>query len=253
MLRELRFYMWGGLAYCVVLELLLVGAIVFWPDFEENIDAVRSMMPVEFLQNAVDLIGEGGAPVYVLGQHFFKGCNTVGVLAAIVFAMGTIAGEAHRGTLEVWLARPLSRRRLLSERWIAGALAVCAPVFLTTLTIPWLLGMVQEEISLQTLLLAATHQSLFLLALYSVTCLYSAFSSQPVQIAFTMLLLVIAEFAMYIIQKVTHYSLFRLVDFEVLIGIGARGTLDWQICAPLIAVSIVALIATERVFAKRVP
>jgi ABC-type transport system involved in multi-copper enzyme maturation permease subunit len=252
MLRELRFYVWGGLAYFVVLELLLIVAIVFWPEVEDNIDTLRSMAPAPF-SNVVDLISEGGVPVYVLAQHFFKGCNTVGVLAAIVFAMGSIAGEVHRGTMEVWLARPLSRRRLLLERWIAGVLAVCLPVFVTTLTVPRLLEMVQESMSLETLVLSAVHQSLFLIAIYALTCLYSAFSSKPVHIAFTMLLLMIAQFALYIVPNITHWSLFRLVDIKVFIEIGARSQLDWQICAPLIAVSIVALIATERVFAKRVP
>jgi ABC-type transport system involved in multi-copper enzyme maturation permease subunit len=63
---------------------------------------------------------------YVTGQHFFKGCNTLGTAAAVLLAVGAVAGEAHRGTLEIWLARPLSRRRILSERWVQGAHWRCA-------------------------------------------------------------------------------------------------------------------------------
>jgi ABC-type transport system involved in multi-copper enzyme maturation permease subunit len=70
-------------------------------------------------------------------QHFFKGCNALGGMVAVIFAMNAVAAEAQRGTLEIWLARPLSRRRLLLERWAAGAIWLSLPVF-RPLTIPFL-------------------------------------------------------------------------------------------------------------------
>lgn len=253
MLREHRFLAWCALAWFVVLEALLAGAVLFWPNFQENLGPLRALLPIEALRGAFDSMAQGGVAGYVYGQHFFKGCNTVGTLAAVVFAMGAVAGEAHRGTLELVLSRALSRRRILLERWIAGALAVVAPVFATTATIPWLLDRVHEEMPWSSLMLSAAHQSLFLAAVYSVTFLLSCFGSRPLSIGFGMLLFTIFEFSLYMIMKVTHASIFRLTDIDVYLGIGATHALDLRIVVPLLVVIAVTLGLSLLAFARRVP
>jgi ABC-type transport system involved in multi-copper enzyme maturation permease subunit len=253
MLREHRFHVFASFGYFVVLEALLVGAILFWPSFAENIDPLKSMAKLEFLRDALDKMEKGGVAAYVHGQHFFKGCNTVGSLASVLFAFGAVAGEAHRGTLELWLSRPLSRRRILLERWTAGALALVVPIFATTATIPWLLGFVDEDMQYGPLMLSALHQSLLMLAVYSATFLYSTLSSRPIQIAFAMLLFMIAQFAMYMIMSVTHWSIFRMSDLDVYARIGATRALDWSIAGPLVAFSAVCVGLSLVAFARRVP
>jgi ABC-type Na+ efflux pump permease subunit len=167
--------------------------------------------------------------------------------------MGAVAGEAQRGTLEIWLARPLSRRRILLERWLAGALAVSIPVFLSSATVPWLLDRVREEMSFSILMLASVHQSLFLVAIYAITFLFSCTSSRPILIAFVMLMFTIFEFALYMIQDVTHASIFRLADIDVHARIGATHALDLRLVLPLIGVIAVALWGSLVAFARRVP
>ncbi|MDZ4771782.1 MAG: ABC transporter permease subunit [Planctomycetota bacterium] len=253
MVREYRFQLYGMLAYFVVLEILLAAAILFWPDFEGNLDALRSMAPLEALKGIVDQIGEAGVSAYVNGQHFFKGCNTVGMLAAVIFAMGAVAGEAQRGTLEIWLARPLSRRRILLERFVAGAIAVTLPVFVSSATVPWLLDRVHEEMEFRDLMLGSLHQSIFLIAIYGITFFFSCVSSRPVVIAFVMLMFTIFEFALYMIQDVTHISIFRLADIDVFANIGATHGLDLRIVIPMLAVIAMTLWGSLAAFARRVP
>jgi ABC-type transport system involved in multi-copper enzyme maturation permease subunit len=254
MLREHRFHLWGMLAWFVVLELLLAAAILFWPSFEENLGPLRAFAgPFEVGREIFDRLEQGGVVAYVNGQHFFKGCNAVGSLTAVVFAMGAIAGEAQRGTLEIMLARPLTRRRILFERWIAGALAVSLPVFATSATVPWLLGFVDEEMSLGPLMLASAQQSALLLSVYSVTFLFSCIGSRPIVLGFSMMLFVLFEFGIYIIKYVTHGSIFRLTDIGVFQRIVNTQALDWRLFGPLVAVVALALLASHLVFARRVP
>lgn len=253
MSRAARFHVFGALAYFVVLEALLVGAVLFWPDFEGNLPALKSMAPLAKLKGIVDQIGVAGVAAYVNGQHFFKGCNTVGLLAAVIFAMGAVAGEAHRGTLEMWLARPQSRRRILTERYVSGAVAVVLPVFATSLTIPWLLTHVEEEMPFGPLMLSSVQQSALLLAIYSATFLYSTFSSTPILIALVMLLFAIFEFALYMIQTATHWSIFRFTDIDTFARIGAQHELDWKVFVPLCAFSAIMFVASHAVFARRIP
>ncbi len=253
MLREHRFALWGALAWFVVLEALLAGAILFWPSFKENLAPLRGLIPIRELRDQFDVMAQMGIAGYVNGQHFFKGCNTLGTLAAVIFAMGAVAGEAYRGTLELLLSRPLSRRQMLLERFTAGALAVVLPVFATSATVPFLLSFVDEHMRFSDLMLASVQQSALLLAIYALTFLYSTLSSKLMQIGFTMLLFTVFQFGMYMIKYVTHYSIFRLTDLTVFMRINTTHTLDLTLFAPLIVVTLVALVLSLIAFNRRVP
>lgn len=246
--------MWATLAYTLLLEAMLVAAVLLWPEFAENLAAFGKM--TRAIPIAKEMLGEiedKGFLAYVIGQHFFKGANALGVAAAALFAAPMIAGEAHRGTLELLLARPFSRRRILLERWLAGALATTLPVFLTTLTLPWLAARVDEELALAPYLACAAHQSLFLLTLYALTFLLSACSSNPTRVAMAVLFVAVTQFALYMVKTVTHWSLFRLSDMEVLIELADQGTWNFPILAVLGGVVAASLAASLVVFGRRTP
>src|SRR6186997_3301508 len=114
----------ASLALTVILELMLVAAIRFFPNFEEHFETLRILAGISSLQGIMNQIEESGVVGYVVAQQFFKGCNTLGTAAAVLFAVGAVAGEVHRGTFELWLARPFTRSRLLAERFATGALAL---------------------------------------------------------------------------------------------------------------------------------
>jgi ABC-2 type transport system permease protein len=253
MLAELRAVGWRALAYFLVLEGMLVAAILLWPNFEENVGALRKMVPLQMLKDIGESIEERGIAAYVNAQQFFKACNTLGSAVAVFFAMSAVAGEAHRGTLEIWLARPISRARMLNERFAAGALALVVPILATTATIPLLLESVGEELELGPLLLCAVHQSLFLLVLYAATFLYSCCSSRPALIAFVMLVFAIVEFSLYMVQHATHWSVYRLSDLAVYDRIYDMGRLDAKLVVPLTVLTLVLFALAHRAFARRVP
>jgi len=242
-----------SLAYFLILELMLVAAILYWPNFAENVDALKLLAPIPVLKNLVGELEDTGVIGYVTGQQFFKGCNTLGTAAAVLFAVGAVAGEVHRGTLELWLARPYSRGRLLAGRWLRGAIAFSVPVFVSTLTLPWLCSLVDEPMEYLPLVLCAVHQCLFLGAIYTATFLLSAVGSQPTHIALIVLFLTTAEFAIYMVERVTHYSLFRLTDIDDFLGIYQRGSLDWSVCGPLAGATVLLYGAAHVAFRRRVP
>ena len=201
MARQTRLFLVFGTLLFVILEVLLALAIHWWPAFADHTGAIKSLSaPIPMLAKQIDLIEMLQVPGYVVGQHYFKGCNVMGAAAAVLFAMGAIAGEAHRGTMEIWLARPVSRLRLYSERWLAGQTAIFLPVLLTSLTVPALLSTIDETMRYDHLVLCSIHQSLFLGALFSTSYMLSAFSSQPLKIAFVMLFLSIFQFSIYMVK-----------------------------------------------------
>ena len=251
--RTLRSYLVPSLLYALLLEAMIAAAILYWPDFEDNIDAYGDILPFESVRKMVDSIADTGVSAYVNLQHFYKACNVLGTAAAVFFAVGAVAGEANRGTLELWLSRPVSRTRMLLERYIAGALAMILPIFLTSATIPWLLEQVGEEMSLSGLMLSSAHESLFLLVLYSLAFCLSTISSRPMPIALGLLFVTIFQFSIYLVMEWTHYSWFRLADLDDFQTILRTGELDLSICGPLAIANAVLLGLSLFLFHRRVP
>jgi len=253
MARALQSAFWRGVGFFIVLELMLAPAILYWPDFEKHIGKFKAMAPLPVMRNIIDTLETGGVFAYVTGQHFFKGCNTLGVAAAVLLSVGAVAGEAHRGTLEIWLARPVSRVRLLTERYVQGALAVFLPVFASTATIPALVEHVRSHLNYGPLMWSALHTNLLLLAIYSLGFFLSTLSRSPLNIAFALLFFTILQFAVYLVEGVTYWSLFRLTDVERFLEIQARGGLDPRIALPMLLFSAVFYVGSIVAFSRRTP
>lgn len=251
--RERRFVLWVTLGYFLLLELMLVAAIWFWPNFRDNVPALRMLAPLPMMKEMLDSVESLGVGPYVFIQHTFKGCVVFGTIAAVLFAVGAVAGEVHRGTFELWLARPVSRRRLLLERYLAGALGSVIPIFLTSATVPWLLEHVDETMDQKVLFLSSVHASLVLLTFYSVTFFCSTIGRAPVKIGMLVLFALGFEFAIYVVKTATQYSVYRLAHIDHLIAIQETGSLDWSLCGWMAAFSLLCLIASDVAFARRVP
>lgn len=246
---------WASLGYGLILFGALAAAIAYYPRFLANIGSLRSLAPLPVLRSLVGDLESGGLWAYVAAQQFFKGCNALGSPAAALFACGAIAGEANRGTLEIWLARPLSRARLFAVRYAAGALALVVPVFLTSWSVPWLCGLfdVGGTVPLALLTRAAAHQSALLLAIYSITFALSCAGRHPLRIAFVVLFVSTAMFALYLVERVTHWSLYRLTDVKVYLAIERAGALDMALVGPMLAASAVAVVFGWLIFRRRLP
>ena len=252
--RSVRNRLLGALGYFVVLELMLFAAIWFWPSFRENIPLLKTLAPLPFLKDFMDQVEESGVAPYVLTQQFFKGTNTLGLAAAVLFGAGAIAGEANRGTLELLLARPVTRTRILSERWLAGALQVSLPVFLSTATVPWMLTHVDESMSSWGLFLCSAYASLFLLVIYSLTFFLSTLGRQPIAIAFVVLILSTMQFALYMVQTVSNWSLFRVVDIKVFWReVYDLESLPARFVWPMVAAVLLLLAGSLAAFRRRLP
>lgn len=251
--REIRGYAAAGLLLFVALETLLALAIYWWPSFEEHSTALKPLFgQIPVLLDQFQLIESAGVHAYVVGQHFFKACNTLGVAAAVLLAMSAIAGEAQRGTLEIWISRPIPRWRLYTERYLMGQAALWLPVLASSATTNLLLGMVDSRVDLSMMLVCSVHQSLFLGVIYSVTFLLSAMSDNPLRIAFIMIFFGIFQFAIYMVKTVTDYSIFRLADIQTYVTMMRHG-LQPGATSLLLLLNVLPFVAGLAVFRRRLP
>jgi len=253
MSRSLTMLGIATLAYAAILEVMIYAAIRFFPNFEEHFETLRILAGISSLQGLMTQIEQGGVVAYVCAQQFFKGVNTLGTAAAVLFAVGAVAGEVHRGTFELWLSRPCSRARLLAERYAAGAFATALPVFVTSATIPALCAGIGEEVSMGSMMRCSVQASALLLAIYSVTFLASSMGSNPTRIALGLLFFTTFSFAIYMVEVLTHYSIYRWSDIEVYMRICNDGRLPWSKLGALLAISALAFAGSVVAVRRRVP
>lgn len=256
MLSNTRAYAIYAAGLFVVLEIMLFGAVWYWPTFMENIGGVMKLAKFSpILSEQVTAIERGGVSAYVVGQHFFKGCSAVGVAGVVLFAANSIASEAHRGTMEMWLARPVSRPRLYFERWFSGLLAVVLPVMLSTATITPMMNLreIEETIGWMDLARCTLYMCAFLAPIYAATFAWSATSSEPLRVSLTALFASIVAFALYFVEVLTDYTPFRLVDIRTLMAIIDDDAFNWRMLGPMLASTVILYFVGLRWFLRRTP
>lgn len=208
-------------AYTLLLELLLIPAILLWPDLRRGGSAIVNMMPADFLKKMAEQVmspdDDAAYLAYLAVQMFFKGVNIVGIAAAVLMGTGMIARERENLTLEFLLARPISRGRILFGKFWVTAVAIVIPIFLTSWSaIPLSqIDSVAQDVPFWETTLCSIHSSVFVLDVLIVTMVFSTFARSQVVTAFWIGALVISQVAIYFVQKIRVVSLFRLSDFEL--------------------------------------
>lgn len=129
-----------GLAWWAAgLIALAAITIAFWPTISEQQEELNRL--VESYPEALVALFAGGGALDLASEAGFLDSQlyafmfpVVVLVFAVGFGAGAIAGEEDRGTMELLLAQPLSRRRLVAEKALALAVALaglCAVVFLS--------------------------------------------------------------------------------------------------------------------------
>ncbi len=93
----------------------------------------------------------------------------------------------------------------------------------------------------------------FLGVVYSFTFLWSSLGSEPLRISFVMMFGSILTFAIYLVETITNYSFYRLVDIEVFMDIVMKNRLDWRYVAPMLILTMIFYGLSVLAFRRRVP
>ncbi|MBI4328592.1 MAG: ABC transporter permease subunit [Chloroflexi bacterium] len=117
---------WWGIG----LVLLAVTTLLFYPairDSQELIQQAMQAFPKELLAIFAGEVTDIASPVGFLNtQLFFFMAPLLFLAFAIAFGSGAIAGEEERGTLDLLLANPVARRRVVVEKFAAMVVATIA-------------------------------------------------------------------------------------------------------------------------------
>lgn len=216
-----------AIGYSLLLALNIVASIQYWPDLRDNVPAALKLIPLAPLQQFFKAMEDYGYWAYVCFQQFWKAAGVFGVAAAGLMGTGIVARDADNRTAELLLSRPVSRGAVFFQRWLAGALLLLLPLFATSLVAVQMAPGVQESLDLAIAMRGTAYVALFVLAVYSLTCAASAWSSHQLRAAVLVMGFMLLQFALYMIKGVWNWSLYNLIDLDPLIPI-SDGVMPWS-------------------------
>jgi len=113
---------WRGGAIGIALTGAAIGFfdVLVYPQYAESL---KDFENVGWVQGFVGEAGSFSSPAGFLATEFFSWIPLLLITLAIIAATGTLAGDEGEGTLELVLAQPVSRRRVLWEK-AAGLVAL---------------------------------------------------------------------------------------------------------------------------------
>ncbi|MFO1051544.1 MAG: ABC transporter permease subunit [Planctomycetota bacterium] len=249
-----------AIAYAVILELLLIPAVLLWPDVKQGLSGLVRLMPMRSLRDAFNAMMSPDDDVayraYLAVQVFFKGTNIVGIAGAVLLGTGLIARERENQTLEFLVSRPISRSRILWGKFWVVALILIVPIFVTSWTVIPLskVDSVAVDIPFDVVTICCVHASAFVLAVLAITTLISVLGRSQVSTAFWIGAVVLVEATTYFVQGINAASAFRLSDFyvygPVMAGNVPAMTLFLDKTIWLLVVAGAAYFAADRTFRK---
>lgn len=116
------------LGWSIGITAFVVINVAFWPSFRDQSDELNDMfeqMPESI--RALFGMGEGVdpfSPVGYLSSQVYTLSLPLLLLIAGIGATASIAGDEERGLLETTFTLPITRRRVLLERWAAAVVLV---------------------------------------------------------------------------------------------------------------------------------
>jgi ABC-2 type transport system permease protein len=207
------------LAYTLVLELMLVPAILLWPELRPGLAAsVLQLVPMRMFQDMAKSIASPDADAayasYMAIQLFFKGTNVVGISCAVLLGTGLIARERENQTLEFLLGRPVHRSRVLFDKFVVTALCVAVPIFLTSWSAVPLSWVIDEDLDFTGVTLGSMHAAAFAVMFLALTTFWSVLLRTQVHVAFVVGLIIVTQVAIFFVQNIRVASILMLSDFD---------------------------------------
>ena len=234
-----------GFGLFALLTAHLAVVLHFFPAFQEQKSALLKLAELAggVLASDASLAAktEWG---FFSSQQFFKLANTLGAGAGVVFAAGAVAGETQRGTLEIYLARPVSRARLFVERYVAGLLALVVPIVASSALFESLAAWTEVEVHVTNaqMVRAAVYQCVFVSMFYAAAYAVSVFATRALSVVLGLLFFTIGMYALYLVPEANAWSVFQWTDVETFVKLEKGWATPWQFARPaLVTVALTAV------------
>ena len=203
------------LAFLVFMAAVSVVQTVFWPTFKKLLPTLMEVVPKQLEWLIAEMQREGFV-YFTITQQFMKNVGMFGSALAIILGASAVAKEVEAGTMELLLAQPISRMRVLAEKYLFNLGVLALPVlFSTALVYPSAL-FIGENINPEALLVAGVYSLSLVAVIYSFTFFLGVLIDTQMQVIVGSLALCLLMMILAVFKSTSFLSLYRYMDLDIL-------------------------------------
>lgn len=229
--------------FTLLMTAISVAQVLLWPTFTKMIPALKEMVPKSFSW-IVDGLVDDGFIYFLITQQMIKNIGMFGGFFAILLGASAISRELENGTMAHLLAQPVSRDRVILEKYSIGALALSFPVMLSTIISSPLATVINEQLDLLYMFYAGVFSYLVVLNIFSFVFLVGIFVDEQIKVisfglGFTLVMMLFSIF-----KETSFLSVYGLMDPEILKPLMRAGIFPLEQALFSLAISLACLAAS---------
>lgn len=237
------------LIFTLFMGIVAVLQATLWPMFSRFIPAVKELVPDAFKGFMSGMVEEGFI-YFTLTQQLIKNVGVFGSALALLLGASAIAREIEAGTMELLLAQPISRARVITEKYLFGCGVLAVPVILSTF-LTWPGGLlVGETIDPAALMVSGVYCYLVVLTLFSLALLAGTWLADQMQVISIGIGVALVMTILSLFKETKFFSLYGWIDPEMLRPILVLGYLPWKEMALFAAVNGLIFALARRRFLR---
>jgi ABC-2 type transport system permease protein len=222
-------------AFFVFMAAVAIVQTVFWPKIRVMLPSILEVVPQK-LKFLIGGMQAEGFVYFTITQQMMKNIGVFGSALAVILGASAVAKEIEAGTMELLLAQPISRKRVLLEKYLFSLSVLFIPIVVSTLlTYPAAL-MIDESISMTGLLIAGLYGFFIVAVVYSFTFFLGVLIDTQMQVIVAGLGLCLVMFILSVFKSTGFLSLYSYMSLDTL-----RPIFSYH-AVPLIEMAVFALL-----------
>ena len=221
-------------SFTVLMSAVSIVQVVFWPNMEKLMPALADAMP-DFFKGIFGGIATEGFFFYIITQQLMKSIGMFGTGLAILLGASAVSRELEAGTMELLLAQPISRTRVLVEKFLFNGIVLFIPCVLSTMLIWPTAPLIGESIDGVALFVGSVYTYVIILTVYAFTFMLGTILGEQMKVMSISLGACIVMMLLLIFEETTPFSLFHYIDFDILRPIFTVGRVPWRTALAFLA------------------
>lgn len=234
--KELREERVKLLVFTLLMSGIATAQVLFWPTIRKILPAVIDSIP-DILRGFVGSFIAEGFSYFLITQQFMKNIGMFGGFFAVLIAASAIAREMENGTMEFLLAQPISRARVLTEKYLLNLVFLAVPVLISTMANYPMSLVVNESINPGHLFLAGIYAYFVLAIVYSFTFCVGVFIDNQMHVISGGLILVFVMGILVFFDATKFLSLYAWLDREYLGIVLSSGAVPWHMFGVFVVIN----------------
>jgi ABC-2 type transport system permease protein len=202
-------------AFFMFMAAVAVVQTALWPKIRTMLPSILEIVPKQF-KFLIGGMQQEGFVYFTITQQMMKNIGMFGSALAVILGASAVAKEVEAGTMELLLAQPVSRKRVLLEKYLFNLGVLFIPVVISTLLTHPAALIIGESISLTGLLISGLYGFCIIAVVYSFTFFLGVLIDTQMQVIVAGLGLCLVMFILSVFKSTSFLSVYGYMGLDAL-------------------------------------